>query len=105
MDVSWVISLLLGLPVAMLATLKIIDWCKKRRAGNRAVQNEEQHNGEHTIKEQPSLAEPADQAIDPIIRQAELAADVDRQIAEDLNRYEVEHHHRNHTEGLLPRSK
>ena len=105
MDVSWLMSLLLGLPVAFLASLKIIDRCKKRRASNLAVQNGEQHNEEHIIKEQPSLAEPVDQAIDSIIRQAELAVEVDRQIVQDLNRYEVEHNHRNHTKGLLPRSK
>lgn len=105
MDVSWLISFILGLPVAVLATLKIIDRYKKRRASNRAIQNGEQHNGEHTLKEQPPLAEPADQDIASIIRQAELAAEIERQIAEELNRYEVEPHHGNHTEGLLPRSK
>lgn len=105
MDVSWLISLLLGLPVAVLATLKIIDWSKKRQSGNRAAPRGEQLGRELLTQEESSPVEPVDQAIAFIICQVELAAEIGRQIAEDLNRYEAEHHHRNHTEEPLPRSK
>lgn len=105
MDVSWMISLLLGLPVAVLALLKIIDWCKKRLSTNRTAHRGEQLGKADIIREEPSLMEPVDQAITPIIRQAELAAEVDKQIVEELSRYEVKYHHRNYTEESLPHSK
>ena len=87
MDVSLLLSFILGLPVAILATLKIIDWCKKRQVGNRAIQDGEQGGGERAIQEQPTSSEPVDQAIASIINQAEIAAAVDRQIAEELRSY------------------
>jgi hypothetical protein len=78
MDVSWVISLLLGLPVAALTILKIIDWCRKRSACGMADNHDEQRTGDSMrAEEQPSPAEPAEQAMAQIIRQAELAAAVD----------------------------
>lgn len=70
MDVSLLVSLLVGLPTAVLATLRIIDWWKKRRVRKPRASDE--------------------QALVPIIRQAEMAAEVDRQIAEGLRRYEGE---------------
>ena len=93
MDVSWVISLILGLPVAVLALLKIIDWSKKRQAGDRMAHCEEPSEIDLIIKVEEYLSPEATagQGLVPIIRQAELAADVEMLGAEELHRYEAAH--------------
>ena len=93
MDVSIVISIILGLPVAVLATLKIIDWWKKRRAGNRTFHDGEQGGEGSIIKEGEQLSPtvPADHAIEPIISQAEMATEAEKRIAEELLHYAANH--------------
>jgi hypothetical protein len=66
MDISWLMSFLLGLPVAMLALLKTIDWCKKRQAGDRAARRREQLGREPVMKEEAFSVEPVDQATFPL---------------------------------------
>jgi hypothetical protein len=95
MDVSLLVSLVLGLPAAVLATLKIIDWWKKRRAIKAKAATMEQ--------DATPLNTPAGQGIAPIIRQVEIAAEVDRQIAEDLRRYDVEQRSREPKEEAFHR--
>lgn len=92
MDVSLMLSLLLGLPEVVLAALKIIDWCRKSRDSNLA-----DNYGEvspRKIEEPSASAAPADQAIAPLIRQAELAVEVERLIADELRHCdEARHRH------------
>lgn len=104
MDVSVLISFLLGLPVAVLATLQVLDWRKKRRAGKQQAPQQKQAGRDPLLKDEDPPT-PADQAIAAIICQAELAAEIDRQIAEELSRYEVESRHGKVTENSLPHSK
>ena len=92
MDISLGLSFLLGLPVAVLATLKIIDWCRKRRDSNLA-----DNYGEDSTRKAEELsasATPTDQTIAPLIRQAELVAEVERQIALELRQYDEAGHRR-----------
>jgi hypothetical protein len=74
MDVSLLVSLLLGLPAAILATLRIIDWWKKRRARKLRASEE--------------------RGLAPIIHQAEMVADIENEIAEELREYGAAQHHR-----------
>ena len=82
-DVSLLVSLLLGLPVAILATLWIIDWWKKRKASGLKVAEAKQENA--------SLELPTEQKLAPIISQAELITEAEKRIAEKLRHYEANH--------------
>jgi hypothetical protein len=83
MDTSLLISLLLGLPAAVLASLRIIDRWKKRKASRLKVA-ESQHKS--TLPEAS-----ANEDLAPIISQAELIAEVEKQIAEELRAFEANH--------------
>lgn len=83
MDVSLLVSLLLGLPTAILATVRIIDWWKKRKA-SRLKGAEAKHK---IAAPEP----PAEQGLAPNIGQAELIAEAEMQIAEELRHYAATH--------------
>jgi hypothetical protein len=60
-----------------------MDWWKKRRVSK--------PRSTFVEKNTMSPAAPVDQSIGPIICQAEIAADIDRQIVEELRQYEAGH--------------
>lgn len=78
MDVSLLVSLALGLPAAVLATLRIIDWQRKRKARQPKTPTGEQERS-------------ADQELALLVRRAEMAVDVEREITEELRQYEAIH--------------
>lgn len=82
-DVSLLVSLLLGLPVAVLAVLQIIDRRKKKASMLKIVSGKQHKIG--------SPDKSADQELAPIINQAEMAAEVEKLIADELRQYEANH--------------
>ena len=76
MIASLLVSLVLGLPAAILATLRIIDWWKKRKASRLKVAD---------AKQKIASPEPtAEQGLVPIISQAALIVEAEMWIAEEL---------------------
>lgn len=82
MDTSLLISLLLGLPVAVLAMLQILDRWKKHRASNHKAPAEGQ-----VLSSEPTIYQ-----IAPLLCQAELIAEIEMQMGEGLHHSEAEQH-------------
>ena len=80
---SLLVSVNLGLSVAVLATLQIMDWRKKRHASRLRFTSGKQKIGFSEL--------PTGQRLAPIISQAELIAEAEMQIAEELRQHEANH--------------
>jgi hypothetical protein len=93
MEWSWLLTLLgvlVAVPSGVLAVLQILDWWRKRRAGKRKVHAGEQGESNPHIKERLSPMVPYEQALAPIIRQAEMIAEGERLMLKELHHLEAE---------------
>jgi hypothetical protein len=93
MEWSWLLTLLgvlVAVPSGVLAILQILDWRRKHRPGKRRVRIGEQGESNPHIKEQLSPMAPDNQDLGLMIRQAEMAAEVDKLMLQKLRQYEAE---------------
>jgi hypothetical protein len=97
MEWSWLLALLgvmVAIPSGVLAVLQILDWRRKRQARKPKVCVGEQCESILPIKKPCSAVAPADQALALIIKQAEMAAEGERLMLQELRHMEAEQQNR-----------